>query len=68
MYTEAFDYETLDGLGFSETVWVAVETKSSEETFEEYDPKQMTIKVNVWRPDITVVSEKALKPVKIQVS
>ena len=28
----------------------------------------MTIKVNIWRPDITIVSEKALKPVKIQVS
>ncbi len=35
---------------------MAVETKTSEEVFEEYDPKQITVKVNVWRPDITIVS------------
>jgi hypothetical protein len=68
VYSEMYDLETLDGLGFRETMWVAVETKSSEEVFEEYDPKQITVKINMWRPDITMVSEKALKPIKIQVS
>jgi hypothetical protein len=63
-----YDFETLDGLGFRETMWVAVETKSVDEEFEEYDPRQITVKVNVWKPDITMVSEKALKPIKIQVS
>jgi hypothetical protein len=33
VYTEPFDSETLDGLGFRETVWVAVETKNTEDTF-----------------------------------
>lgn len=49
-------------------MYVAIETKAKTDVFEEYDPKQIVVKVNVWRPNITILTEKYLKPIKITIS
>ena len=46
---------------------LALEVKKDEEIFEEFDPTNMQIKINVWRPKILVLDEAALKPLKLVV-
>lgn len=41
---------------------LAFEEKQPSQVFEEYDPNQMVVKVNVWRDGIQSLSEDVLKP------
>lgn len=42
-----------------------VETKGEKDVFMEYDPKNIVVKINVWRDDLTLLTETYLKPIKI---
>jgi hypothetical protein len=44
---------------------LALEVKKDEDSFEDYDPEQIQIKVNVWREDIKSLDELTLKPIRI---
>ena len=54
--------ETLEVLKIYPMKTLAFEEKTDEATFEEYDADSMTVKVNMWRPGLTSLSEEALKP------
>lgn len=44
---------------------LALEVKKDGETFTEFDPNQVQVKVNQWQPNIVVIDEFALKPTKL---
>lgn len=44
---------------------MAIETKDADQEFEDYDPKNITIKLNAWRNDLTLLTETHLRPVKL---
>ena len=58
---------TLEQLGLKEQIYVNIQFKKDLQVFEEYNPRKITVKINVWRPDIIMVVEKKLKPVKINI-
>lgn len=39
-----------------------METREANETWEEYDPHKSLIKINLWRPNLFDLEEKALNP------
>ena len=45
-----------------------LEEKQPGDAFEEYDPTQMFIKVNLWRPGLVTLAESELKPKQIRVA
>jgi hypothetical protein len=47
---------------------LALETKTSDQIFDEYDPNQIILKVNAWRRGITVLDEDTLKPLFLKIS
>lgn len=47
---------------------LALETKTADEVFEEYDPNQIILKVNIWRRGITVLDEDTLQPKRMKLS
>lgn len=47
---------------------LVLEEKQSGEEFEEYDPTQMFIKVNLWRPGLVTLAEAELKPKQLKVA
>ena len=67
MYGADLGMISLDELGWKESFHLAVETKFSEEEFEDYDPRLITVKLHVWRPGIIMIAEKKLKPLKIRI-
>ena len=46
---------------------LALEEKSPDETFEEYDPDSMLIKVNFWRSGLEALTDEILQPIEIKV-
>ena len=58
---------TLEELHIYPQKSLVLEIKKDEEVFEEFDPLQIQIKVNFWKPSIIVLDEVALKPTKLQV-
>jgi Ubiquitin carboxyl-terminal hydrolase len=46
---------------------LALEEKSTDAVFEEYDVNQMVVKVNIWRLEIQSLAEDVLKPTQIKV-
>ena len=46
---------------------LALEEKLEQDSFEEYDPESMIVKVNVWRPGFTSLVEDVLLPTQIKV-
>jgi len=56
---------TLEELRIYPQKALALEIKKDEESFEEFDPLQMQVKLNLWRPNIVVLEEAALKPQKV---
>ena len=47
---------------------LALEEKLDSETFEEYDPEAMIIKVNFWRPGLEALTKEVLLPIELKVS
>ena len=61
-----FCYEKcLHDLGMRQTCYLIVEIKKQDEVFQEYDPKNITVKVNVWRDNLTILTKQYLKPIKV---
>ena len=58
---------SLQEAGFREYVQIIVEYKKDDQTFDDYDPNKIVVKVNVWQKDIIMISEKLLKPLKIKI-
>ena len=46
---------------------LALEEKLPDETFEEYDPDSMLIKVNFWRAGLEALTDEILQPIEIKV-
>ena len=46
---------------------LALEEKTPDETFEEYDPDSMLIKVNFWRSGLEALTDEILQPIEIKV-
>ena len=46
---------------------LALEEKTPDETFEEYDPDSMLIKVNFWRAGLEALTDEILQPIEIKV-
>ena len=44
---------------------LAFEEKAAEETFEDYDPNKMCVKVNFWRPGLDALTPEVLHPQEI---
>lgn len=59
---EGKEQKTLDELKFKSYKVMAVETKKTEEKWTEYDPSKIVLKINIWRPNLFDLEEKALKP------
>ena len=57
-------WKTLDELKIKNFKNFLVETKTENEIFEDYDPRKITLKVNLWRENIISLEEKDLKPIK----
>ena len=57
-------WKTLDDLKIKNFKNFLVETKTENEIFEDYDPRKITLKVNLWRENIISLEEKDLKPIK----
>lgn len=47
---------------------LALEEKGDEDMFEEYNPNQMEIKINVWRPNLSDVLEETIQPSRVRVA
>lgn len=60
--------ESFDKLAIFPLKTLALETKRSDETFEEYDPNQITLKVNNWQRNIQILDEDNLKPTRMKIS
>lgn len=60
--------QTFDALGIFPLKTLALETKSDDEEFEEYDPDQITLKVIAWKRDIVVLDDQEMDPPKIRIS
>lgn len=60
--------ETLEVLKIYPMKTLALEEKTDDQTFEEYDPNQIIIKVNPWLPNLTSLGEEVLNPVSIKVN
>jgi len=41
---------------------MAVEVKETNEKWTEYDPSKIILKINIWRPNLFDLEEKALNP------
>lgn len=54
--------ETLEVLKIYPMKTLALEEKTDDEVFEEYDPDSMVVKVSMWREGLVSLSEDALKP------
>ncbi len=61
------DKSTLEDLRIYPQKTLVLEIKKDGEVFEEFDPTQIQVKINVWRPGIIVLEEAALKPQKLSV-
>ena len=61
------DNDSLEVLKIYPMKTLALEEKLPHETFEDYDPSQMVVKVNLWRSDIQSLSEDVLKPRQLKV-
>ena len=46
---------------------LALEEKTPDETFEEYDPDSMLIKVNFWRSGLEALTDEILQPIEMKV-
>lgn len=62
------EHETLEVLKIYPLKTLALEEKADVETFVEYDPNQIILKVNVWRQGIHSLSEEVLEPTQIRVT
>jgi ubiquitin carboxyl-terminal hydrolase 47 len=60
--------QTFEELSIFPLKTLALETKKPEESFEELDPNQITLKVNKWIRGLTILDEDNLKPVRIKIS
>lgn len=47
---------------------LALESKKDDQLFEEYDPSNMQIKINLWQPNIIALDEISLKPSIININ
>lgn len=56
--------KTLDELKIKNFKNFIVETKNSNEVFENYDPHRIVLKINLWRENIESLEEKDLNPEK----
>ena len=54
--------KTLDELKFKSYKVMAVEVKETNEKWTEYDPSKIILKINIWRPNLFDLEEKALNP------
>lgn len=61
------DNDSLEVLKIYPMKTLAFEEKLPHETFDDYDPSQMVVKVNLWRADIQSLSEDVLKPRQLKV-
>ena len=59
--------ETLQQLKIYPMKTLALEEKTSDETFDEYDPDSMLIKVNFWRPGLEALTDEILQPIEMKV-
>lgn len=59
--------ETLQQLRIYPMKTLALEEKTPDETFEEYDPDSMLIKVNFWRAGLEALTDEILQPIEIKV-
>ncbi len=59
--------QTLEELRIYPQKALALEVKKDDEVFEEFDPLQIQVKINLWRPNIVVLDELALKPLKLNI-
>ena len=59
--------ETLQQLKIYPMKTLALEEKLQHESFEDYDPDSMLIKVNFWRPGLEALNEEVLCPVELKV-
>ena len=59
--------ETLQQLRIYPMKTLALEEKLPDETFEEYDPDSMLIKVNFWRAGLEALTDEILQPIEIKV-
>ena len=66
-YTGKEDH-TFDSLSIFPLKTLALETKQSDGSFEEYDPNLITLKVNIWRRDIQVLDEQNMDPTVLKIS
>lgn len=57
--------KTFDDLKIKNFKNFIVEIKKPEEEFQDYDPKNITVKVNLWRENIESLEEKDLNPEKL---
>jgi ubiquitin carboxyl-terminal hydrolase 47 len=60
--------QTFEELSIFPLKTLALETKKPEESFEELDPNQITLKVNKWIRGLTILDEDNLKPLRIKIS
>lgn len=56
IYGEGLYETSLHDLGMRESCYMIVETKDENEEFSEYDPRNITVKVNAWREDLTILT------------
>lgn len=66
-YTDK-ENESFEKLAIFPLKTLALETKKPDETFEEYDPNLITLKVNVWKRNLTILDEDHLQPTRIKIS
>ena len=59
--------QTLQELKIYPLKTLAFEEKLPKETFEDYDPNTMQIKVNFWRSGLEALTDEVLKPIKLKV-
>jgi len=61
------EHETLEVLRIYPMKTLALEEKQTHESFEEYDPDSMVLKLNMWRTELSSLIEEVLQPVHINV-
>lgn len=59
--------ESLEVLKIYPMKTLALEEKLPSDSFEDYDPNQMVVKINLWRQGILSLSEDVLKPRQLKV-
>lgn len=60
--------QTFEELSIFPLKTLAMETKKPDESFEELDPNQITLKANIWKWGLTILDEDNLKPTRIKIS